>query len=359
MANPLLAGLRVVDVSRLLPGPYCSLVLAQLGADVTKVEEPEGGDYARSLDPELFALVNRGKRSVTLDLRRAEDVGRFHRLVAEADVVLESFRPGVMDRLGCGYAVLRERQPRLVYAALTGFGQDGPYRHRAGHDLNYLALAGVLDQIGRAGAEPALSNVQIADLAGGALYCAVGILAGVLGARASGQGCYLDASMLDGTLALNLLALGALRREGRAPARGGDLLTGGEPWYEVYACADGGYYGLGALEPKFRLAFCTALERPDLLECRGEALRDELRRLFASATRAQWQQRLDRIDACASPVLDIAEALADPQVQARALVETVDAGPAIGCALRYDGGVRPPLAPAPALGEANDERRPR
>lgn len=350
--NPLLAGVRVVDVSRLLPGPYCSLLLAQLGAEVIKVEEPQGGDYARALDADMFELVNRGKRSIALDLRKAEDVDAFARLVSTADVVLESFRPGVMDKLGCGYETLRAINPRLVYAALTGYGQDGPYRDRAGHDINYLGYAGVLDQIGEAGAAPSLSNVQIADLAGGALHCAVGILAALIGARASGQGSFVDASMLDGSLALNVFAMGALRRGAVAP-RGADMLTGGEPWYGVYACADQGHVALGALEPKFRAAFCAAVQRPDLAALQGAALREALTQLFASRTRAQWHAELEGVDACASVVLRLDEAVDDPQVRARRLIEDHGGKPAIGSGLRFGRDPLPALGPAPALGEAN------
>ena len=167
MTNPLLEGVRILDLTRLLPGPFCTQYMAQLGAEVIKIEEPDGGDYTRRQFPELFALINRGKQSVTLDLRTERDVASFKRLVATADVVVESFRPGVMERLGCGYETLKALNPRLVYASLTGYGHDGPYRDLAGHDLNYLAYAGVLDQIGNAGGPPAVANVQIADLAGG------------------------------------------------------------------------------------------------------------------------------------------------------------------------------------------------
>ncbi len=353
MANPLLHGVRVLDLSRLLPGPYCSLLLAQLGAEVIKIEDPQGGDYGRSLDAELFALVNRGKRSLALDLRRAEDVEAFGRLVATADVVLESFRPGVMDKLGCGWSTLRQINPRLVYAALTGYGQDGPYRDRAGHDLNYLSYAGVLDQIGVAGGEVTLPNVQIADVAGGALHCAVGILAALLGARVSGEGAFVDAAMLDGSFALNLMAMGALRAGREAPARGSELLSGGHPWYSVYRCADGGDFALGALEPKFQAAFCAALRRPDLASLSGKPLRSALACLFASEPLTHWRRVLAEVDACVSPVLTPRQALDDAQVQARALVEWSEGKPAAGCALRFDGVLRPALAPAPALGEAH------
>jgi crotonobetainyl-CoA:carnitine CoA-transferase CaiB-like acyl-CoA transferase len=249
--NTLLRGITVLDLTRLLPGPYCTQQLAQLGATVIKIEEPNGGDYARSLSPELFALVNRGKQSITLDLRQTEDQARFKELAKTADVVVESFRPGVMKKLGCDYEALKALNPKLVYAAITGYGQDGPYAERAGHDMNYLATAGVLDQIGSVGAAPSLSNVQIADLAGGAMNGAIGILAAVIGAQASGQGELVDISMTDGALAMNTVALAAINQTGKTPKRGDDMLSGALPNYRVYKCRDGRYLAIGALEPQF------------------------------------------------------------------------------------------------------------
>ena len=262
--NPLLSGLSVLDLSRLLPGPFCSLYLAQLGATVIKIEEPGTGDYARLLSPEMFALVNRGKKSITLDLKKPEDVAKLHALAKTADVVLESFRPGVMDKLGCGYAALKAINPRLVFCALTGYGQDGPWRDKAGHDLNYCGYAGALDQTGAADAAPAMSGFQIADLAGGALTAALGIVAAAMGAKASGEGCFVDAAMLDGTLALQTTTLSTLRAVGEAAARGSDMLSGALPNYAVYETADGQHIAMGALESKFFMAFCKAVERPDL-----------------------------------------------------------------------------------------------
>lgn len=277
--NPLLRGVRVLDLSRLLPGPFCSLYLAQLGAEVIKVEEPDG-DYARAAS-DLFEQVNRGKRSVTLDLKRAEDVERLKALVADADVLLESFRPGVMDRLGCGYDVLKQINPRLVYAALTGYGQTGPYRDWGGHDMNYLAISGALDQSGPLGGAPCMSNVQIADLAGGSLTCAIGILAALIGARASGVGSFVDVSMTDGTAALQVMALASLRRMGETMPRGRDVFTGALPNYSIYRCRDGRYLAVGALEPKFLKALLTGLA-PALPEWINRALA----RKFAKPPRA-------------------------------------------------------------------------
>ena len=354
--NRLLAGVRVVDLSRLLPGPYCSLLLAQYGAEVIKVEEPQGGDYARSLEPQLFQLVNRGKRSVTLDLKKPEDVDAFMRLCDTADVVLESFRPGVMDRLGCGYDALRARNPKLVYAALTGYGQTGPMRDDASHDINALAISGVLDQIGAAGQAPAMSNVPIADLAGGALHCASAILAAVIGARSTGVGAFVDSSLLDGSFALNLMAMTAIRGIGKSRPRGADMLSGGLARYSVYECSDGGYIALGALEPKFWAAFCKAVQRPDLI---GDGTSPRavaaLVELFKTQSRDQWQALLADADCCACAVLSPEEAMRHPQILARRMVDTVAGKPAPACAVTFGNAEVPVLADAPRLGEGNAE----
>ena len=357
--NPLLAGLTVLDLSRLLPGPFCSLYLAQLGATVIKIEEPGTGDYARLLSPELFALVNRGKQSVTLDLKNAADVERFRTLAKTADVVLESFRPGVLDKLGCGYSTLKALNPRLVFCALTGYGQDGPWRDKAGHDLNYCGYAGVLDQTGAAGTAPAMSGFQIADLAGGALTAALGIVAAAMGAKSSGEGCFIDAAMLDGTLALQATTLSTLRALGRAAPRGGDMLTGALPNYAVYETAAGGYMAMGALESKFFQAFCKHVERPDLAKLPlapgkpGEPLREALTTLFKSRTREEWTALLAGADCCVTPVLSTEEAIVNAQVKARGLMDASSSKPQVQMPLRFDGQRGLELGAAPTLGADN------
>ena len=359
-ANPLLSGIRVLDLSRLLPGPFCTLYLAQLGAEVIKIEEPNGGDYTRTLSPEMFALVNRGKKSVTLDLRKPADVELFHRMVEQSDVVLESFRPGVMDKLGCGYEALKALNPRLVYAALTGYGQSGPYRDRPGHDMNYCGYAGVLDQIGSAGGPPAPSNFQIADLAGGALTCAIGILAAVIGAKASGQGSMVDVGMMDGTLALQVATLASMRTLGKAPVRGLDMLSGGLPNYAIYECADGKHLALGSLESKFFQRVCILAERPDLLKMpfapgkAGDGLRQELVALFKSRTRDEWDALLAHEDSCASAILGPDEVLRNEQVLARGLVESIGGKPAFTMPIQFSTP-RLQLGESPALGADNQQ----
>ena len=337
MSNPLLSGIRILDLTRLLPGPFCSFYLAQLGAEVIKLEEPQGGDYARMLAPELFTLVNRGKKSVTLDLRQAQAVAAFHKLVEDADVVIESFRPGVMDKLGCGYQQLKLINPRLVYAALTGYGQTGPYKDRAGHDMNYCAYAGVLEQTGVAGGPPVLSNFQSADLAGGALTCALGILAAVIGARVSGQGTLVDVGMLDGTLALQALSLATIRSAGQSAQRGSDMLNGGLANYNIYACADGKHVAMAALEPKFFLNFCQAVGKPELagLPANGAALRNALEALFSTRSRDEWELLLADHDCCVSGIYSPQEALDNPQVKARGLIRSEDGKPLLDLPIKF------------------------
>ncbi|MGH8528747.1 MAG: CaiB/BaiF CoA transferase family protein [Nevskiales bacterium] len=400
--NPLLRGVRVLDLSRLLPGPFCTLYLAQLGAEVIKIEEPDVGDYTRGLQPELFALINRGKKSVTLDLRRPEAVATFKRMVQDAEVVIESFRPDVMQRLGCGYAELKKINPRLVYAALTGYGHTGPYRDLAGHDMNYRGYAGELHETGGSSSPPAPGNFQVADLAGGALTCAIAILAAVIGARTSGRGAFVDVAMLDGTLALQTVALGTLRAQGKTQPRGQDMLSGALPNYTLYKCRDGKYLAVGALEPKFfkqvlkglletsppvlrvplqkamksfaparkaksvKHAVSAASKKDPMAELRGlldnpskarrvlAPLRWAMAATFRFRTRDQWARLLAPYDACVSGVLTLEEALQNEQVHARGLVERYDGKPAIRSPIRFEGATTL-SGDAPKLGEHNKE----
>ena len=271
-----LEGMRVLDLSRLLPGGFCSLLLSDFGAEVLKVEDTGMGDYVRWAPPfyegadrsaasALFLALNRGKRSIRVDLKSAEGREVLLRLVRGADVLLESFRPGVLDRLGVGYDVLRAENPGLVYCAITGYGQDGPFRDRAGHDLDYLARVGLLGLTGDADGPPVQAAGQIADLGGGALMAAFGILAALRERDRSGEGQLVDVSMADG--ALSWLAMVAARyfADGAAPARGGLELGGALLCYRPYRCADG-WVALGALEPKFWQAWCRGVGREDLVE---------------------------------------------------------------------------------------------
>ncbi len=324
---PPLAGIRILDLTRLLPGPVATLHLADLGAEVIKIEDPQVGDYARTLgtgtgeDSAYFRMINRNKQGLRLDLKQPAGVAVFMRLARTADVVVESFRPGVMDKLGIGYAAVAAVNPKIAYCSISGYGQDGPYRDLAGHDINYLGYAGVLDQIGRAGGDPAIPNFQIADLLGGALTAVMGILAAVLDAQRSGQGRHIDVSMTDSVLAHTYFAMLRLNDAGRSAPRGSDLLSGGLPCYATYRCADGRHMAVGALEGKFWKICCATLERPEWVARQWDAgLRDEMAALFATRSRDDWAARFAAVDCCVTPILSPEEALDNAQIAARGMV---------------------------------------
>jgi len=322
-----LAGIRILDLTRLLPGPVATLHLADLGADVIKIEDPQVGDYARTLgagqgaDSAYFRMINRNKRGLLLDLKKPAGVEVFLRLAETADVIVESFRPGVVDKLGVGYAAVTAVNPKIAYCSISGYGQDGPYKDLAGHDINYLGYAGVLDQIGREGGDPALPNFQIADLLGGALTAAMGILAVVLEAQRSGRGRYIDVAMTDSVLAHTYFSMLRLNDAGHSLPRGSDLLSGGLPCYAAYRCADGRYMAVGALEGKFWKTCCALLGQPAWSERQWDAgLRSEVAALFATRTRDDWAKLFAAVDCCVTPVLTPEEAMDDAQITARGMV---------------------------------------
>lgn len=366
-----LEGFRVLDLSRLLPGPLCTRHLADLGADVIKLEAPGTGDYLRSQPPlqngvsVLFLQLNRNKRSLALDLRHPAGQAVLHRLVKTADVFLETFRPGVAEKLGAGYATLSALRPGLIYCSLTGYGQNGPLAHTAGHDLNFQALSGALDQTGSAAA-PAQGNFQPADLLGGTMNAAFAILTALFHRERTGQGTYLDIAMLDGLLAHQNVTLASTNAFGQPLPRGTDGLAGGLACYCIYQTADERWAALGALEPKFWANFCAAVERPDWvarqfsLGSEGEALKAEVQALFAQQPLAHWQARLEPADCCFSPVLRLDEALQHPQVQARGMVRHV-VHPSAGTTRQFEPPFRFGAEPggtgraAPGLGEQTRE----
>lgn len=312
-----LSGLRVVDLSRLAPGPYCTMLLADLGAEVIVV----GGGRAGVAIPEF----SRGKRHIALDLKAPEGRAALHTLVKTADVLVEGFRPGVADRIGAGYKELSALNPRLVYCALTGFGQDGPRAKEAGHDITYLAIAGVLGSLGPKGGLPEAPLNLVADFAGGSLIAAIGILAAVVEAKASGRGQFIDAAMMDGALSLMAMHL-PLWRTPLWPGRGDGLLGGGAPFYRTYACADGGFVAVGALERGFFEALWRTLdlgEAPDhgvpdhMDRANWPAIERRLAQTFAGAPRDHWTALFAGTDACVVPVLGPDEVWSDPHVAAR------------------------------------------
>ncbi len=360
-----LAGIRILDLTRLLPGPLATQHLADYGAEVIKVEDTGAGDYARTMgamagDTSYFyQIVNRNKQSLRLDLKQAEGRALFLRLVADADAVVEGFRPGVMDKLGLGYAVLAELNPRLVYCSISGYGQTGPYALRAGHDINYIGYAGVLDQIGAAGGAPAVPNLQIGDLLGGTMAALVGMLVALIDARASGRGRLVDVAMTDAAFAHAIFPLVEVLAHGGVRPRGEDLLTGGVPCYGVYETADGRHMAVGALEEKFWHLMCDTLGRPDLKPAHlatGEAgarARAEVAAIFRSRTQAEWVSVFDGVDCCVTPVLRLEESLENAQLRARGMVTEVGGVRQYGAPVRLAGLDLPPARPAPAVAGAD------
>ena len=326
-----LRGLKVLDLSRLLPGPFCTLILSDLGATVDKLEDPHVGDYLRIFPPlkgglsGRFLALNRDKRSLCLDLKHPEGRSALLRLAPRYDVVVESFRPGVLDRLGVGWAALHGANPRLVLCSISGYGQTGPYRDRAGHDLNYVGLAGILGLAGPADRDPPVPPVQIADLGGGALWGAVGILAALLAARASGLGRHVDVSMCEGALAFLIPELGSFDAGGVPPRRGGEPLSGGQAGYGVYRTKDGRHLTVGALEPKFWLAFNAVIGRPgDLAELAAPPseqarIRGEIQARLGERTRDEWELLFAGADACVEPLLTVDELEEHPLHRSRGL----------------------------------------
>ena len=364
-AKPL-SGVRVLDLTRLLPGPMATLHLADMGADVVKVEDTGAGDYAREMGrmregvSDFFRLVNRNKRAIRLDLKKREGLDVFLRLAKSADAVVEGFRPGVMAKLGTGYDALAAINPRIVVCSITGYGQDGPYADRSGHDINYIGYAGVADQIGTREA-PVVPNFQIADLLGGALTAVMGILAALVDARTSGRGRYVDVSMTDAVLAHAVFPVLGLLERGTAPERGATLLGGGVPCYNHYRTRDGRWMAVGALEAKFWETLCDALGCPELKATHmvhGEEARpvkERLAAIFATRTRAEWTEVFARADCCVSPVLGIDEALEHGQLRARQMIFSEDGMPRLAFPVKFSEFEFSAERPAPARGEHTDE----
>jgi len=360
-----LTGLRVLDLSRLLPGPFCTLLLADLGADVIKVEDPNGGDYIRWTPPlrgeysAMYHTLNRNKRSIVLDLKSAGGRDAFLALVRGADVVLESFRPGVIDRLGVGWEALSAVNPGIVLCSISGYGQDGPYRDRAGHDLNYMAIGGALGISGTPDGTLAMPGVQIGDLGGGAMSAAIAILAAVHHRDRTGEGQHCDVSMTDGVV--SWLSLHAARwfAEDGVPGPGTLHLNGRYPCYNLYRCKDG-WMSVGALEPKFWSALVEALGVPQLSSdgfAEGEESRRvhaELEAVFLTRTRAQWAEQLDGLDVCTEPVLSFGETFENEQIRHRGLqIPAGEGGPLPQTGFPFQMSRTPPRVrhPAPGYGE--------
>jgi alpha-methylacyl-CoA racemase len=372
MTRPL-EDVRVLDLTRLLPGGFCTLLLADLGADVIKVEDTGQGDYVRWAPPyygsdehtplgtrsAIYLSLNRNKRSIRLDLKQERGRQALIKLAETADVLVESFRPGVLDKLDVGYAALRQANPALVYCPITGYGQAGPNRDRAGHDMNYLGLNGILSLTGEAGGPPIQSSAQIADLGGGALMAAVGILAALHGARSSGEGQIVDISMTDGSLAWLAMEAGRYFGSGEVPKRGEVMLSGGIICYRPYEAKDG-WVTCGALEPKFWTAFCKGVGRQDLIDNQfekpGSPAHAQVAEIFRGRTREEWRAFNDEHDAMIEPILELDEALESELVREREMVisyEQPEYGKVdqLGFPIKLSRTPADVHRPAPALGE--------
>lgn len=367
MTRDALSGIRVLDLAPLLPGAFATMWLGDLGADVIKIEAP-GGDFTRWLGDEsedggglgpYFAAVNRNKRSVVLDLKTEDGQAALHELAAAADVLVEGFRPGVMARLGADYATLRAANPRLIYCSISGFGQEGSRRSVPGHDLTYLALAGVLGFNRGGDGQPHPLPVQVADIGAGTMPALTAILAALFHRERSGEGQFIDVAMLDGALSWLYFLLPLARRADMAEA-GQGMLTGQALCYNIYETADGRHLAVGALEPHFWAAVCEAIGRPDLAGLGlnpqpGAAERlAEVRAIFRSRSLADWLHRLDEERTACAPVCTLEEALADPIIAARGLIREGET-PQIAFPARLSATPAAIRRPPPRLGEHTEE----
>lgn len=365
-----LEGIRVLDFTAMLPGAMCTQYLADLGAEVIKIEPPEHGEAARGPKGTppggIFHITNRNKKSYAIDLKSEAGVAAVRKLIGEAQVLVESFRPGVLTRLGLGWEVAHHLNPALVYCSITGYGQDGPLAQKAGHDINYQCLGGIVGQNQIDGSRPSPGAVPVADLGGGALTSAVGILAALYDAQRTGEGRYVDIAMTDCAMALNVAALSSKMMFGGCdPVPGRDILSGGVPCYGTYRTADNRYLAIGALEPKFWHAFCAAIGHPDLVAHGWEmgpgrdATVANVGAVIAGRTLAEWEAVFEQVDACVTPVLSLEESLDHLNAQARGMVLEVTGGGATtrqyALPIRMTGFEFAVRIPPPQLGEHNGE----
>lgn len=335
MAGPL-SSLKVLDFSTLLPGPFGTMVLADLGADIIRIESPTRPDMVRIMPPMVgnvsaaHAYLNRSKRSVAIDLKKPQGVELVYQMVKEYDIIVEQFRPGVMKKLGVDYEALKAINPNIIFCSITGYGQDGPYRDRAGHDLNYLAIAGMTSYNGRRNGGPQPMAFQAADVAGGSCHAVMAILAAVIHRQQTGEGQYIDISMTDAAFSLHALTAPSALQTGDSPDLENTQLNGGS-FYDCYETADGRWFSVAGLEPQFFSQFCAAIERPDLSGLGFAMAPDIVGKLKADIaqemkkkTFAQWQDVFINVDSCSEPVLNFIEASEHPQMKARGMVVDVN-----------------------------------
>lgn len=366
----LLDGVRILDLTRLLPGPYCTQMLADMGAEVLKIEDLQLGDYMRTMGPPMdggdsayFCALNRNKKSMRLNLKGSEGQAVFCRLAETYDVLIEGFRPGVMEKLNLGYDKLSKINPGLVYCSVTGYGQDGPYRLRAGHDLNYISIAGALGLTGPRNGAPVMPGVQVADIGGGGLMSAVGILAAVVNKQRTGKGQYIDIAMMDGVVSWLAMYLADYLNTGVKARRGEMQLNGGQVCYSIYKTRDGKYVSLGAIEPKFWQEFCRLSGRDDLLKRQfGESEEDfaAVQQFFSAKSRDELVEMFSKTDACLEPILDLDEVVEHPQIIHRRLITgmAMPGGKTVktlALPIKFPGAETYADTLPPAMGEQTDE----
>ncbi|RJP67329.1 MAG: CoA transferase [Candidatus Abyssobacteria bacterium SURF_17] len=367
-----LEGLKVLDLTRLLPGGYCTLLLADMGADVLKVEDPFGGDYVRWFPPKVkeesayFLAVNRNKKSMKLNLKHDRGKQLLKELARRYDVLVEGFRPGVMEKLGLGYDDVSKINPRIVYCSISGYGQDGPYSQRAGHDINYIGIAGILGITGFKDRPPVVPGVPIADFGGGGMLAALGIMMALYSRDRTGKGQYVDISMMDGVASWMANVAARWFTVNDAQNRGDVDLAGGLICYSTYETKDGRYLSVGALEPKFWANFCRLIGREDLIDVQLDVqhdgrLKEEITKIFKGRTMDEWLSLLRDHDTCIERVNTVAEAMNDPQMRHREMVVEIDHPTegrikAMGIPIKMsDTPGRVDRLPAPAYGEHTHE----
>jgi crotonobetainyl-CoA:carnitine CoA-transferase CaiB-like acyl-CoA transferase len=367
-----LKGLRILDLTLTLPGPYCTHLLADFGAEVIKIENPEGGDWFRRDKPAIngwglrFLNLNRNKKSLVLNLKSPAGKEIFFSLVKNSQAVVEGFRPGVVERLGIDYSRVKEINPRVVYCSISGYGQNGPYRLLAGHDINYLGYSGILDLVGYEDRPPSLPSIPIADYSAGGLMAAVGILLALMAVQKTGKGQFVDISMLDGVMGFQHAPLAEYLATRAAPERGKFWLAGNIPCYSIYETKDRKAITLGPLEPHFWANLCRVLGREDFIDHqwaegeKGQEVYNFLQKTFRQKTRDEWVDFFQGQDICMGPVKDMREALDDPQVQHRQMIVEVEHPQAgrlkqIGIPIKLSETPGEIKNPAPSLGQHTEE----
>ncbi len=363
-----LEGIRVLDLTWLLP---YTTILADFGAEVIKVEEPTRGDYSRWMPPLIksqgayFLSVHRNKKSITLNLKTEKGKEIFYKLAEKSDVVIESFRPGVTKRLGVDYETIKKINPKIVYCSVSGYGQDGPYKDLPGHDINYIAIGGILGLTGQYGGPPIIPGIQIADLAGGCMLATISILIALIAREKTGEGQYIDVSMTDGAVSLLTHTSALYFAEGKPPERGGTNLTGYFPCYNVYEAKDGKYISIGCLEERFWRNLCKAIGKEEFAEHQWDTNKREeifsaLKKIFKTKTRDEWFKELSKADVCVGPVYSLDEVFQDPQITHRKMAveiehPTIGKIKILGIPTKFSETPGKIRTPAPGFGEHTEE----